>query len=72
MTFARASAFPKERARPKRNDRIGKPATMHANNAHSSVAQAFEARRHAIVREARALFWQLMRALRALDAEWGL
>jgi hypothetical protein len=26
----------------------------------------------AIVREARALFWDLMRAMRALDAEWGL
>jgi hypothetical protein len=45
---------------------------MHANNAHSIVAQAFEAQRHAIMREARALFWGLKRALRALDAEWGL
>jgi hypothetical protein len=45
---------------------------MHANNAHSSVAQAFEAQRNAIVREARALFWGLMRGVRALDAEWGL
>jgi hypothetical protein len=35
-------SFPKEGARRKRNDRIGRPATMHANNAPSSIAQAFE------------------------------
>jgi hypothetical protein len=33
--------FPKN-APDKRNDRFGRPATMHANNAYSSVAQAFD------------------------------
>ena len=32
--------FPNNAPDQKRNDRIGRPATMHANNAHSSVAQA--------------------------------
>jgi hypothetical protein len=34
--------FPNTAPRQKRNDRIGRPAIMHANNAHSSVAQALE------------------------------
>jgi hypothetical protein len=31
-----------------------------------------EAQRLAVLREARPLFWERIRALRALDAEWGL
>jgi hypothetical protein len=31
-----------------------------------------EAQRLAVVRKARALFWERMRVMRALDAEWGL
>jgi hypothetical protein len=34
--------------------------------------QPAEAKCLAAVREARALFWDRMRAMRALDAEWGL
>jgi hypothetical protein len=31
-----------------------------------------EAQRLTVVREAHAFFWERMRAMRALDAEWGL
>jgi hypothetical protein len=34
--------FPNNAPDQSANDRIGRPVTMHANNAHSSVAQAFE------------------------------
>jgi hypothetical protein len=44
---------------------------MDPNNARSSAAQAFEAQRLAVVREARALFRERMRAMRAL-AKCGL
>ena len=63
--------FPNNAPLQQRNDRNGRPATVDADSAHSSVAQAFEAQRLAIVREAGALFRERMRAMRAL-AKCGL
>jgi hypothetical protein len=74
--------FPKECARPKRNDRIVRPATMDVSNKESAVAQGLDSsafERAAVVFAISFLAatsvspaWDCMRVLRVLDKEWGL
>jgi len=71
--------FPKNAPDQKRNDRIGRPATMHARNEKSAVAQgldssAFERAGFVFALSflaAASVGLDLMRAIRALDAERG-
>jgi hypothetical protein len=67
LTFARALAFPKRRARPKRNDRIGNPATVKLGSTNPAEAQL---PLHLDWLAIAGFF--LAGAMRALHAEWGL